>query len=1432
MKRTAVKIVCLILLLSFVLPLVSGCGIGEAVRAAFFSVDVASLECSVTEHKFTKADQSLILDVDVFPLDATDKSLKYVSSNESVAVVDAFGKVTPVGNGTAYITAYPEHGIGSVSCRIDVDFTVYVDGITLSENTLEFTMFGETKQLTATVSPLNATNLNISWSVGNDSIATVDEDGAVTAVSNGETLVEAKTEDGGYVAACIVTVNCFIDIEDVEFDIREFTFENVDDTLVLTPQFVPANTTERGLVWSSSNEKVVTVTPDGRVTPVGNGTATVQALSANGKKVAKCKVTVDLPVHVQGIRLDGTEYVLEGAGQNYQITASVVPSTADNKKLRYSSSDESVAVVSSKGVVTSLKVGETVITVTTDEGGYKGEFKITVIPKIVKVTGVVLAQSKYVFNSIGEKYQIYASVVPSDAENKNLTYRSSDTDIVTVDENGVVTAVGYGIGHITVTSDDGGYSETFYAVLEKPAEPDFEDDTFVSKVITDGEIRGVWVSAVNNIDFPSTKGLSSAQLMKEIETILDNVLKWGLNTVFFQVRPMSDALYKSAIFPASSFVTGTQGNALSIDLLQIFIEEAHERGIELHAWINPYRISQKNIFGQNLNSLAETNPARLHPEWVVKYTDGAMYYNPGLPEVRELIVSGVEEIITNYNVDGIHFDDYFYPDGSGQNNKNPKSFDDAEAYAKYGNGLSLSDWRRSNVDTLILSVSNLIKNKRPSVKFGVSPSGIWAMKGYNENGVPGLNKTSQTYYDVYADSRKWVLNEWVDYICPQIYWNIDHSLAPFKNISSWWGSLCENTGVELYVGIAAYNGGTGSFNYTEYINQLTYLKNIDKCNGAVFFAYNDLVGNMGNITDVITAMYGGSTEDNPAAEVIPASDKLVLSTSKQTVSNDYTSTFILGVSDPGYPLLINGKEYEGRTATGYFAYYVTGLAVGENTVTFEHKGATVKYVITRKEASASSGYMSDFGFVSGSQSPKYDYASLSGTELVFSCNATAGATVYAMVGNYRVDMKTSAKKDIKDGKYRIGWYEGKLILPQTAGNTVLGSPVFYAEMDGKTAILEGTNVIEVINDPSSYVVRIIKDKCNLIANLSLDPDEYSFGTLGVTDTVVSKSKGYVKLSSGYYVATADVEKTFDTSLASSVAGNVTVADGGDFTHVIIPLMGKSNHDVWQYDDRTEITVYNVLNPNEVTALLAGDNALFSSVSVKALDQTTFKITLTYKKEGYIFGYYAAFDGDRLIVHYRNPAKISDGAKMLSGIRISIDPGHSDSTGALGFWGSSKGYEAELNLKLSRLVAERLIALGAEVRLSHNGEGVKDLDTLIKEFRAWNPDINVSIHFNSVADTADPNGARGVETYYSYVHSKLLSSTLLDSFCDLTGLTKRASKPGYYKVSRFPDFPSILFETAFISNPTEYEWFMNEENVDTAASAIVAGIVAYFTKISE
>ena len=273
-------------------------------------------------------------------------------------------------------------------------------------------------------------------------------------------------------------------------------------------------------------------------------------------------------------------------------------------------------------------------------------------------------------------------------------------------------------------------------------------------------VRAVWVSIAGG-DFPSYDNLSANKLKQEIDAIVDNVYSYGLNTIYFQVRSHSDSMYNSSIFPTASALVENQGDTAPMDVLEYFIEKAHSKNIELHAWINPYRVSSRS---HSTSSLAGTNPAVLHPDWIVKHfnddgSEGGIFYDPALPEVRRLVVDGVMEIVENYDVDGIHFDDYFYP------YNNAKNFEDNSSYEKYGEGKNRDDWRRENVDLLVRNVYTSIKNSKPSVKFGISPFGVWAKKTAScPEGTEGLGWPLQSYSDIYADTRNWIVNGWVDYI--------------------------------------------------------------------------------------------------------------------------------------------------------------------------------------------------------------------------------------------------------------------------------------------------------------------------------------------------------------------------------------------------------------------------------------------------------------------------------------------------------------------------------------------------------------------------------------------------------------------------------------------------------------------------------------------
>ena len=372
-----------------------------------------------------------------------------------------------------------------------------------------------------------------------------------------------------------------------------------------------------------------------------------------------------------------------------------------------------------------------------------------------------------------------------------------------------------------------------------------------------GEMRGVWVSSVYNLDYPSSPTTDSDKLKAEADEILDNCVKWGLNAVFLQVRPSGDALYKSDLFPWSKYLTGSVGTAPQdgFDPLEYWVEAAHKRGLELHAWINPYRITRSK--DTEWNSLPSTHPAKMNPDWVVKYSDGNYYFDPGIPEVRDLVTRGAVEIVQNYDVDGLHMDDYFYPG---------TDFNDAATYQKYGSSFSnIADFRRDSVNQLVAQLDTAVHNIDPDIQFGISPSGIWANKSTDPRG--SNSSGSEHYVSSYADSLYWIENGLVDYIIPQIYWEIGHKLADFATLADWWNDAVAGSDVHLYIGMGAYrcaDNPTGVWTTTDPLfNSLAYLENKDNVGGCVFFRYGSIPAVSG-MADRLTSWYSTVHNENTA----------------------------------------------------------------------------------------------------------------------------------------------------------------------------------------------------------------------------------------------------------------------------------------------------------------------------------------------------------------------------------------------------------------------------------------------------------------------------------------------------------------------------------------------------------------------------------------
>lgn len=310
------------------------------------------------------------------------------------------------------------------------------------------------------------------------------------------------------------------------------------------------------------------------------------------------------------------------------------------------------------------------------------------------------------------------------------------------------------------------------------------------------EMRGMWLATVMNRDWPARPGLTAAAQRAELIAHLDTAVRRRLNTVIFQVRPAADALWPSPHEPWSEVLTGTQGRAPGWDPLGTAVREAHARGLELHAWFNPYRIADHTDPAR----LAASHPARRRPDWVVRF-GGRLYYNPGLPEVRAFVQQAMLDAVDKYAVDAVHFDDYFYPyPAAGQ------TFDDDAAYDRYGGGFaSRAAWRRDNTDRLVSEMRAGIEKVRPGTRFGISPFGVWRNASTDARGSD--TGALQAYDDLYADTRKWVRENWVDYICPQLYWHIGHSAADYAVLLPWWAETVRGTATQLYLGEGLYRAG-------------------------------------------------------------------------------------------------------------------------------------------------------------------------------------------------------------------------------------------------------------------------------------------------------------------------------------------------------------------------------------------------------------------------------------------------------------------------------------------------------------------------------------------------------------------------------------------------------------------------------------------------
>jgi len=1019
----------------------------------------------------------------------------------------------------------------------------------------------------------------------------------------------------------------------------------------------------------------------------------------------------------------------------------------------------------------------------------------------------------------------------------------------------ILTFIGISIGRSVSNADkNDGVSDSKPAV--KKALPVINTEPEVLEEPSDPEIRGIYIATVDNINYPSSRGISADDLKKELDTILANCIQANLNTVYFQVRPTADAFYKSEIFPVSEYLTGTQGWELpdSFDPLLYLTEEAHKRGIKVHAWVNPLRVTAgtETKPKHDVNMLADGHPAKKHPEYTVPYADGRLYFDCGIPEVRTLIADGLREIVANYDVDGIIFDDYFYPYPVKENGKTAV-FDDSETFAKYGGEMSLEDFRRDSVNKMIELCYNTVKETDPECLFGVAPAGIWQ----NNDGTNGGSDTAgmESYNDIYCDTVAWVEGRYVDYIAPQIYWSFTKPEARYDTLVRWWNALLDGTGIDLLISHGVYRyddseSGAWTNPENELRCQVEFARSELCYKGSILYGYKAIVNNAHGLFDEVRDVFKNE-KYHPDAEATdtgliighPASGSYI------NLAKEDVGSFVLGTSDPTKPLYIDGEKVS-RTKSGYFSLYLP-LKDGENKFVFSHNGTETEYVLNRGKAPSSPGNQATNPTLDepgiASVTPTYNWMNR-GT-LSVSATAPKGSKVTATLNGKTVSLTPTLNLPQENGKYMKEVYTGSFTLTATDGQIKdLGKVSFKSELNGQTYTAESAS-IRVIGNGASIPVEVINDDSEMkIERDSWYYDDFTAQSKGMRDNATLLSSGMYKLRCGGFVSERNIRELDGALIGLANVTSAEMTSDAKATYLKFKVSENIPINCNMENGVFTVSLYNINRANMPQPELV-ENPLFTAVNGKASAKANaynYLLTLVNIENFYGFRHY--YEDGYLIFEWRNPEKLPDTDKPLAGKTIVLDAGHGiTNPNALGPLGLTEGAmnEADFNLEIVMATQPLLEELGATVIQIRDRDCEVDIPVAPKNdvdistssgypYRVYtlieaDPDLAISIHQNSMEYSADVTKIRGVVGLYFADSGYMLTETVGESIS--TALNKLDRSPTHQRLAmvRNPKFPATLIETCFITSVEEYERMMQPDAVDTIAIAITDGVLEYYKR---
>ncbi|WP_442601312.1 family 10 glycosylhydrolase [Paenibacillus sp. KN14-4R] len=795
-----------------------------------------------------------------------------------------------------------------------------------------------------------------------------------------------------------------------------------------------------GVIYASSNPNIATVDAAGTVTALQPGTTMITADYGNAPQAAfsltvgvepqlpqKIELAVSNKLEVGQTNNIRTYATYTGIGQPLEVSSGV----------NFQSSDPNVAMIDTMGVVRAVKAGSSTITVSF--AGSSIQYILTVtnpVPVLQKIELTGLSAM-----DVGESRQAkvlgtYTLMNAPVELTSGVTFTSSSSDVASVDASGIVTAKK--VGATRIMASYSGKTSDFIVVVNNQVAPPKR------------EMRAAWIATVDNVDWPA-KGVTNAEQQKQdYIKMLNDLEAQGINAVIMQIKPTADSFYPSNYGPWSEWLTGVQGKDPGYNPLAFMIEEVHKRNMEFHAWFNPYRVSMQD----QVDKLVANHPARQHPDWLVSY-GGKLYYNPGVPAARQFITESIMEVVNGYDIDAVHFDDYFYPyPVSGVD------FPDNDAYLAYGAGFTnKADWRHHNVDSFIQQLSVQIKQAKSYVKFGISPFGIWKNKSSDPNGsdTNGL----ESYNALFADTRKWVMEQWIDYITPQVYWYFGYSPAAYEKVTDWWRTQVQGRQTQLYIGHAAYRIGAGDpawLNPDEMPNQIAYNRNFNEIKGSMFFSAKSLQANLLGFSDRLTNQIYKNQALVPTMpwldHTAPAQPELMKATS----------------SAAGVELQWNSEQ------TNDAAYYVVYRFDGNQAGNIEDPSHLLAKV--RKQAGSTPTFV-DHTAVAGQV---YTYVITAVDRIHNESSASNSITL-----NNTLDIVPPVTVAHIDGTANNGWYKTDVTITLTATDEGTGVDHTDISLDGGTTWIPYNGVVTISTEGKHSIAYRSTDRAgNLEAVKSLN----------------------------------------------------------------------------------------------------------------------------------------------------------------------------------------------------------------------------------------------------------------------------------------------------------------------------------------------------------